>query len=165
MYHAPLHLELLAALLALAAAWDVASRRIPNALCLAIAVAGGAAQVGRGGLPAILSGGTCAAAVLLPLAFGWRRGWLGGGDAKLFAAAATWMSWALLPRFLLATCVAGGVVSALALAGNACRRRFPLAGATVAGSGGRAHELLRVPVPYGVAITLGALTTLVRMAA
>lgn len=81
-------------------------------------------------------------------------GWVGGGDAKLFAASLLWLGWSAAASFLFYTCLAGG---GLALALLALRsdwvRPFVLTGppwfARLAEPGGGA--------PYGVAIAIGAL--------
>lgn len=39
------------------------------------------------------------------------RGWIGGGDAKIFAAASLWFGFGFLGEFALYSCVAGGVLT------------------------------------------------------
>jgi prepilin peptidase CpaA len=79
-------------------------------------------------------------------------GWLGGGDAKLLAAASLWVGPAGAAPFVVFTALAGG---ALALALMAAR--------TVAAPPEKGPEWLRralTPkgdIPYGVAIAAGAL--------
>jgi prepilin peptidase CpaA len=81
-------------------------------------------------------------------------GWIGGGDAKLFAAAGLWMGLTALLPFLMVTALAGGglAVSLLAL------RSVWLRPLMVRGP--RWVSRLATPgenVPYGIAIAAGAL--------
>jgi len=39
------------------------------------------------------------------------KGWIGGGDAKLFAATAVWMGWPSLLEYVLITSLLGGVLT------------------------------------------------------
>lgn len=107
-------------------------------------------------LPGLLACGCVFAAAL----FCWRRGWLGGADVKLLAAAALLLPPAAAPDYVLATCVAGGVLALLyAAAGFLVPAPRP---------GPRPHSLLarywrmeqrrlrrRGPLPYATAITAG----------
>lgn len=81
-------------------------------------------------------------------------GWIGGGDAKLFAATALWLGWQACMPYLLVTGVVGGLL-ALGLLGL---RSVWLRPYTVKGPGwiGRLAEP-GGSVPYGVAIAIGAL--------
>ena len=76
-------------------------------------------------------------------------GWVGGGDAKLFAACSLWLGWSALTPFLLWTAVAGGVLSLLLIV----TRRHAL---VTAGPFARLFTKGE-PVPYGLAIAAGAL--------
>jgi prepilin peptidase CpaA len=81
-------------------------------------------------------------------------GWIGGGDAKLFAVSALWLGWSGLPVFLIVTALAGGGLAVLLL--NA---RSPILKPFFAGAP-RWFSRLVTPgadVPYGVAIAAGAL--------
>jgi prepilin peptidase CpaA len=80
--------------------------------------------------------------------------WIGGGDAKLFAAAALWIGWPATVTFLGITGLAGGAlaVSLLGLRSGYVRPYIP--------SGPGWFARLIEPgenVPYGVAIAVGAL--------
>ena len=79
-------------------------------------------------------------------------GWIGGGDAKLFAACGLWLGWSALAPFLLWTAMAGGLLSIVLM----IARRRVAAGPE---SDGWAARLMTrgAPVPYGVAIAIGAL--------
>jgi prepilin peptidase CpaA len=81
-------------------------------------------------------------------------GWIGGGDAKLFAAAALWLGWPAAATYAAWTGVAGG---GLALALLALRSGY-LRPYVVTGPAW--FSRLAEPgenVPYGVAIAAGAL--------
>jgi prepilin peptidase CpaA len=155
----PLMIEAVAlALLAGAAARDVALRRIPNGIAAALALLGLLRHAGQGAgmvAAALLAAG----AVLLAGVLLWQRGLTGGGDVKLLAAAALLVSPAAVPDLLLAVPVAGG---ALALAHLGLRR-------VLRPDGVRSRCMLRrilrcearrirrgAPLPYGVAIATGA---------
>ncbi|MDP3676133.1 MAG: prepilin peptidase [Novosphingobium sp.] len=81
----------LLALCAATGAWlDLASRRLPNWLCLLTAIAGLGASFAMAGAAALWSP---AAHGLIALVAGmalFRFGWIGGGDAKFYAACACW---------------------------------------------------------------------------
>lgn len=95
-------------LLLAAALHDVATRTIPNRLVAGVACTGLACQFMAGNaVPAGIAG---AAVLAVSLAF-WRRGYLGGGDAKLLAAAALMVPANQILSFILTTAVAGGVLS------------------------------------------------------
>lgn len=91
-------------------------------------------------------------AFLLCLAVGlflFSRNWLGGGDVKLLAALALWFDFGGAGQFLVFTMLGGGLV---ALALIAFRRLVP----ALAGTGVAAFRR-RGPIPYGLAIAVGAL--------
>ncbi len=86
-------------------------------------------------------------------------GWIGGGDAKLFAASALWLSWTALFPFLAVTALAGGALALMLMIARSLWLRPITTGMT--GWAGR----LATPgenVPYGVAIAIGALTAFPR---
>jgi Flp pilus assembly protein protease CpaA len=162
------YLLVLGGLCLVAAAWDVAKRRIPNLISAAVLVAGLSAQATTGGAMTALGGlgaGAIVFALLFPL---WTRGGIGGGDVKLAFAAAAWTGLHNLPVFLLAGALAGGVVAAVCYAVSqrdargairsnlwmaAAERQLPEASATRDGKG-------RVTVPYAVAIGAGVFAAL-----
>jgi prepilin peptidase CpaA len=81
--------------------------------------------------------------------------WIGGGDAKLFAAGALWLGPAGAAPFLLWTAIAGG---ALAVCLLGARRMSALTGLPVRQPAWT--ERLLAPagdIPYGIAIAAGAL--------
>ena len=80
----------------------------------------------------------------------------GGGDVKLMAAGAIWAGWGGLPSYLFLIAIAGGVLSLLLL----IFRRLPLPrGLQAVGWIESLHKGGK-NVPYGVAITFGALILL-----
>ena len=94
-------------------------------------------------------------AVFLILAvFMFAMNWIGGGDAKLMAAAALWIGWPQAPTFLVITGLAGGVLAITLLAlRSGWVRRYAVAGPSWVGRLAAPDG----PAPYGVAIAAGAL--------
>jgi prepilin peptidase CpaA len=90
----------------------------------------------------------------------WRRGWIGGGDAKLLAVLGLWAGPSELVGFLLVTSLAGGILALLTLwyrnigwaylaplrttMGQMAASRLPTTGISVSAG-----------LPYGVAIAAG----------
>ena len=100
---------------------DVWSRRVPNALTFALAIAGllvAAAGVGPLGPATALAGGATGLALMLP---GYLVGGTGAGDVKLLAAAGTLLGPAVTLWAFGFTLIAGG---AMALLIAAVRGRF-----------------------------------------
>jgi len=157
MTHLLATLALLAfpALVIAAAVKDAASYTIPNWISLALIAAFPVAALAAGlplgamGLQAAIGAGALVAGMAM-----FAAGWIGGGDAKLFAAAALWLGWPAALSFILATGLAGGVLTALLMG----LRSAPLR--PFAPSGPAWLARLAEPgesVPYGVAIAVGAL--------
>src|SRR5436305_5078563 len=146
-------LLLFPALMAFAAASDLFTMTISNRVSLALAGGFlGLAVLGGMGLPDIMAH-VAAGAVVLAVAFGcFAFGWIGGGDAKIAAAAALWFGFAHLLDYLLYASLVGGALTLVllqfpqwplpyVLAGQAWLRKLP---ATDRG------------IPYGIARALGA---------
>ena len=153
-----LSLSLLAVgLFAGAAASDLARRRIPNTLVVALAVLGlirlGFAVAAGAGAATL---GADLAASLIVLVLGaviFHFSLLGGGDVKLLAAGALWIGAPEMAPFLMMTVLAGGVLALLFLAWAIASRGI---------AGGKS----RLSLPYGVAIAAGGiLTTLTTLTA
>lgn len=129
-----------------AAAIDVAARRIPNSLVVALlvlAVLRTALTVRAGGpLPTPLLDLAGALTVFSLGAIGFRLGILGGGDAKLLAAGAFWVGAGGVALYLVATALVGGMLALVGLT----RLAVPLLGGATAA---------RASLPYGVAIAVG----------
>lgn len=144
-------------LLALAAGWDLASYTIPNLLPLGIAAVFVVFAV-LCGLPGAAWGGHFAAG-LVALVAGFAlfaAGWIGGGDAKLFAATALWFGFGDLVSYALVAAILGGILTVTLLVA----RRIPLPGVLIRQSWiARLHDA-RSGIPYGVALAAGALVVL-----
>lgn len=147
-----------AVLLAVAAVRDATSFTIPNWISLAL-VALFPVTAFAVGLPLAtigLQAGVGAAALVIGMVMFALR-WVGGGDAKLAAAAALWLGWPAAVTFALYTGLAGG---ALAL-GLITLRSAALRPVVLLGP--RWMVRLSDPgegAPYGVAIAIGALAAL-----
>ncbi|HEX3919634.1 MAG TPA: prepilin peptidase [Caulobacteraceae bacterium] len=144
-----------AALVIGAAVKDISSFTIPNWISIALAAAFIPAALALGvSLPVIGISFAVGIAALVLAAVMFALGWIGGGDAKLMAAAALWVGLRGIGPFAIYTGLAGG---ALALALVALRSAWlrPIAHAGPAWT-----RRLATPgesAPYGVAIAIGAL--------
>lgn len=143
---------LFVALLVLAAAEDIWRLRISNLTCIAIILAAFAAAAAAGPRPALWQN---LAIFIGLLAIGtpiFAAGKLGGGDVKLFAAAGLWFALSGGLRFLILSLLAGGLLAIIII----MIRLFPWS----AGARQRIVTLRRHGgIPYGVAISAGALLT------
>lgn len=152
-------------LVIVAALKDLTSYTIPNWISLALLAAFVPAALIVGAPLQVV--GVHVAIALIALIAGmamFALGWIGGGDAKLFAAAALWIGFPAITTFALVTCVGGGAlaVSLLALR-SPMFRPYVLSGPAWFGRLATPGE----NVPYGVAIAVGAMaafadSTLVR---
>ncbi len=99
--------------LLLIAAWvDVATRHIPNALVMLLLPLGVLRHVIESDLLAAFGGALLVFAVAV---FCWMRGWLGGGDAKLFGVAALLVPQQQMVGQVMVTVVFGGVLALLVM--------------------------------------------------
>jgi len=150
-------------LLVVAATHDLAARTIPNALPAFLAGGGFLLHLAVGDLPAAMA---VAALVFVVALIFWFCGWLGGGDVKLLGAAALAVPVSGVVSFILGVGVAGGVLALLYLL---ARRLVPAARVptpvSLAARVWRA-ECWRIrrggPLPYGVAIAIGGVLTLLQ---
>ena len=146
-----------AGLMIAAALSDAVRYTIPNWLCGAIAIlfplAAVAAGLGWAQTGMHLLGGSLALLIGFAL---FAPGWIGGGDAKLFAAAALWFGWDGLFPLLFHTAIAGG---GLVLALLILRQAAPFARLPAGWIRQTALEQ-GAPVPYGLAIAAGVLWSL-----
>jgi prepilin peptidase CpaA len=138
------------ALMAFAASYDACALRITNGLCFVLAGAFIPAAFLAGlSLETALLHAACGIAAL---GFGFvlfAKGWIGGGDAKLFGAAALWFGWERIADFAAATAVAGGVLAfALLVARSLAMTYFP---------GCAPARLVNAELPYGIALACGVL--------
>jgi prepilin peptidase CpaA len=140
-------------LLAAAAGWDLASFTIPNFLTLAFPVVFAIFAVAAGLSPAVIGWHLVAGTIGLLIGFTlFALGYIGGGDAKLFAAVALWLGLKdMLPYALLAS-VMGGLLTLVLL----FLRQYPLPAILM-----RQNWIVKLHdphsgVPYGVALAAGA---------
>ena len=147
----------LPALLAAAAAWDLASFTIPNLLSLGLAatfaVFGLVVGLPLGGFSFHLLAGLIALVAGFAL---FSFGYIGGGDAKLFAAVALWLGLHDFLAYALAASVLGGFLTLSLL----MLRQWPLPARLA-----RVDWIIRLHekssgIPYGVALASGALVIL-----
>jgi prepilin peptidase CpaA len=146
-----------AALMAFAAAYDLTTMTIPNRLTAAVALAFVAVAIWCRLSPAEIAWHLGAGFVVLVVAFAmFAAGWIGGGDAKLAAAAALWFGFANLLDYLLLAGLMGGALTVILLGA----RQLPLP-ASLARFGwvARLHDA-RTGIPYGIALAAAALTVL-----
>ena len=146
-------LIVLPALLALAAGWDIASFTIPNYLQLALIAAFAVFVIAAGLAPAAIGGHLLAGFVGLAIGFTlFALGYVGGGDAKLFACVVLWFGFRNLLDYTLVAAVMGGGLSVLIIA----MRKVPLP-AMLGGQAwiARLHDS-KGGIPYGVALAAGA---------
>ncbi len=159
---APAILAFQTMLLMCAAANDIATRSIPNAVCLALAVLG---LVGLVLHPtgAVLSL-TAAAILFLLLLAVYARGWIGGGDVKLISALAIGLPIMALAQFLMLIAISG---LGLALA-HLGMRLLPDPDPSPAGASllrrvyavERWRNRRRAPLPYGAAVAVAGILVL-----
>jgi prepilin peptidase CpaA len=144
-------------LLAIAAGWDLASFTIPNFLPAAIVLTFmlfiAAAHLT---LP-VIGWHLLAGALGLVIGFGFfAAGYIGGGDAKLFAALALWLGFHDLASYALAASLFGGLLTLTLLV----LRQWPLpAGLSHQGWIVRLHAA-KAGIPYGAALAAGAFVLL-----
>ncbi len=137
-----------------AALFDLFTMTIPNRLMLALAGAFFLIAPFTGldwaalGLHAATGAGALLIGILL-----FSRGWIGGGDAKLFAATALWLGHGMLFDYALIAAVLGGVLTLAILA----VRTLPLP-VMLASQGwvARLHDT-KTGIPYGIALAAAGL--------
>jgi prepilin peptidase CpaA len=126
---------------------------LPILLCLLWPIHFAAAPSLAGGLAAL----GCALAVFLVGALLFARGFLGGGDVKLLAAATLWAGPTDTPALLVLTGVLGGALALFLL--MPLGAQFVAAGRALLtpSSASSAEPAPTIAVPYGVAIAAAAL--------
>ncbi len=149
-------LTVFTAVMAIAAFEDFRRLVIPNLLPIVLCALWPLYFAASPSLYGALGALGCGAAVFVAGALLFARGYLGGGDVKLLAAAALWAGPAGTPALLILTGVLGGVLALFLLLPlgrrivGLARRMLPQPAAPA--GGGPA-----VAVPYGVAIAGAAL--------
>ncbi len=139
--------------MAFAAATDLLTMTIPNRLSIGLAAAFFAlAPLAGLGWQDVLSHMGAGAAMLLAGILLFSLGWLGGGDAKLLAAASLWLGFDPLVMFLAYVAAFGAVLAVAVLA----YRSTPASALPLPGWAARLHTKGE-GMPYGVAIAAGAL--------
>jgi prepilin peptidase CpaA len=147
-------LMLFPALMAFAAASDLLTMTIPNRVSLVL-IAGFVALAIASGMPLydMLTHVGAGAAVLV-VAFGcFAMGWIGGGDAKVAAAAALWFGFAHLLNYLVCASLFGGALTLLLLQ----FRQWPLPHALASQDWLSRLHAKESGIPYGIALAIGAL--------
>lgn len=140
----------------MAASFDFFTMTIPNWLSAGLAAAFLAlaplAGLGAGDMAWHAGAGLAMLAVGFAL---FSFGWIGGGDAKLFAATALWLGWEHLLYYAVVFSLIGGALTLAILVA----RRVPLP--AVLGRVGWVARLHapRGGIPYGIALAIGGLVT------
>ena len=144
-----------------AAAIDLKTRRVPNALTLSLAAAGlavAAAGIGRVSLAGSLAGLAIGVALMLP---GHLFGATGAGDVKLFGASGALLGPAAIVAAFIYTAIAGGVLAlVVALRRGRLQRTLGSAARLVTGAA-KAADLEAATennrFPFAPAIAVGAI--------
>ena len=143
------------ALTIVAALRDATSYTIPNWISGVLILGFPAAALALGLSPAVLGGHALVGVIALVAGMAmFALGWIGGGDAKLFAVAGLWLGWPAAATYILVTAVTGGGL-AVGLLGlrSIWLRPYVQDGPAWVGRLATPGE----NVPYGVAIAVGAL--------
>lgn len=158
----------MAAALLFAAAHDVAVRTVPNVVSLLVGVLGcGLNALDHDLPPALLA----ALLVFIACWYGWRRGWIGGGDVKLLTACVLLVPPAAVPELMLSIALAGGILALLYVSLARLTRLIPSGAASpvVPRGAGLLRRVWRaerrrirrgLSLPYSCAIAAGTLTTI-----
>ena len=143
------------ALVIIAGLTDVTSFTIPNRISVILALAFLPAAFALGLAPGVVGINIAvgAAGLVAGMAM-FALGWIGGGDAKLFAVAGLWIGWPAALPFMLVTALAGGALALILLNARSQMLRPYLGEAP-----GWVGKLVQPggDVPYGAAIAVGAL--------
>nr|WP_294505512.1 A24 family peptidase [uncultured Rhodopila sp.] len=148
-------------LLLAAALQDIATRTIPNGLVVGVAGIGFIRQIVEGSaLPGLLA----FAVVLIAAILCWRGGFIGGGDAKLLAAASLMVFPGQVLALIPAIAIGGGLLSLLYLIVTPlCTSRRPAAKSRARWLFARILRVERhrlrhgITLPYAAAIAAGTI--------
>jgi prepilin peptidase CpaA len=147
-------LLLFPALMAFAAASDLFTMTISNRVSILLAAAFLVLAVASGMGPYDILSHFGAGAVVLAVAFGcFAMGWVGGGDAKIAAAAGLWFGFGHLWNYLLYASLFGGVLTIVLLQ----MRQWPLPYALTGQTWLQRLHAKESGIPYGIALAIGAL--------
>lgn len=142
------------AALAFAGAMDLFTMTIPNRISLVLIATFPIAAYLTGMSWMDLGSHVGAGALMLVIGFGmFARGWLGGGDAKLLAAASLWFGFENLGPYLLLAALAGGVLAFVILM---YRRIAPPLWLCNQSWAMRLHSA-KTGIPYGIALAAAGL--------
>jgi prepilin peptidase CpaA len=142
------------ALMAFAAASDLFTMTISNRVSLALTAGYLALAFASGMAPFDILMHLAAGATVLVAAFGcFAMGWIGGGDAKVAAAAALWFGFAHLLNYLVYASLFGGVLTLVLLQ----FRQWPLPYALAGQAWLLKLHAKESGIPYGIALAIGAL--------
>jgi prepilin peptidase CpaA len=149
-----IRLTVFPAVMAFAALSDLFTMTIANRVSLAL-VGGFAVLAVLGGmnLADVLSHAGAAACVLVATFTLFACGWIGGGDAKLAAAAVLWLGFAHLADYLLYASLLGGALTVLLIQ----FRALPLPRVFVGREWAERLHRRDGSVPYGIALAAAAL--------
>jgi prepilin peptidase CpaA len=145
-------IAVLPAMLLAAAGWDLASFTIPNSLTLAVAASFGVFALLLGLSPGVLGLHLLAGMIAISIGFAlFALGYIGGGDAKLYAGAALWFGPHDLVIYTLVATILGGFLTLMLLG----LRQLPLPAGLA-----RQDWIIKLHngqsgVPYGVALAAG----------
>lgn len=144
-------------LLMLAAGWDLASYTIPNFIPVSVLLAFVLFGIFSRQDPAFYEAHALATLIALLAGFVlFALGYIGGGDAKLFAGVAAWLGLHDLIAYVLVASLFGGALTLALLS----VRRFPLPSGLASRAWiARLHEP-RAGIPYGVALAAGGIAIL-----
>lgn len=147
-------LAVMPALVIVAGLNDLTSMKIPNWISglLILAFFPAALVLGQAPLTILTHAGVAALALVVGAGM-FALKWIGGGDAKLMAAACLWLGLEGSGMFLLYTGLMGGLFCVLLMFARTYSRPYLL------GAPGWVVQLMepRGDIPYGVAIAAGAL--------
>jgi len=141
-------------LIAFAGSMDLFTMTIPNKVSLAL-VAGFLvlAPVAGLGLYDVALHLACGALVLCITVFMFEMGWMGGGDAKIFAAISLWLGFGYVGNFMVIAAIAGGVLTL----GLLMFRKFPLPQVMIRQPWLERLHHPKTGIPYGISISFAAL--------
>lgn len=140
--------------MALAGSMDLITMTIPNRISIFLVAAFLALAPFVGLTPGQFAGHLASGGAMLVIGiFMFARGWIGGGDAKIFAAAALWFGFDHLGDFTLLSAVAGGVLTVTLL----LFRMLPLPQIAISQAWLVKLHHPRTGVPYGIAMAAAAL--------
>jgi prepilin peptidase CpaA len=146
-------LTLFPTLVIAAAIGDMLTMRIPNWLNAAVALSV-LPMAALAGMPLdVVQWHLLAGFVMLMFGFAlFARGYVGGGDAKLMAAAGLWVGWSSLLPFVLVTTLAGGALAVVYKLWQLARTEQEVRDFVWL------RRVLRsdLELPYGIAIAIGA---------